>query len=182
MATRDNDIKNEMCLVEWLMPIYLQARPKFDPDTIRGMVIDGCSQASSILERVIAYLGNYDVVRQDTHDLSDGSDVKYATARFRDGRSTLSANIAGLQGKTGLIRAVVIVNVHTPQFYFLAIPPDVYKGKKSLEIPFNRTYEPLLLKPIWKCIKGSLEELAKFPNSGIVPQRDKGDCPFLEFD
>ena len=101
----------------------------------------GIIQVSTALEHAIAKVSGLSVVSCDSHDLSDGSDVKSITTRWTDDRSSLRANVSGLKNKTGPIRLQLLNHIDN-QFYYFVIPYCEYAGKKSIEIPFLKTGEP----------------------------------------
>ena len=174
MATRKQDLQHELEWVKFLAP-YLM--PKFDMrlDQYIELARSGMFTVSSMFEVCLAHLGGYEVVREDPYDFSDGTEAKYATARFRNSRSTRSASLKGIENKTGLIRAAVMMPSDVPQFYFLAIPEDYYAGQSSIEIPFTITNNPQLLKPVWRYQVKDIQELANVPANGSVARRGTVD-------
>lgn len=142
MATRSHDTKYEVAHMRHLIyKVKIPLPPGLTSEALMGLAERGVLTVSSVLENAIAEMGGLEVARQDTHDLSDGSEVKYATTRRHSNLTSLSAKIRGLHNKTGTLR-VQVLEFMSGQFYYFLIPYDEYAGRNGLEIPFSRTGEP----------------------------------------
>ena len=143
-------------------------------DTLNILIEMGALQVSTLLELAIANVGDLDVISANEHDLSDGSEVKMATARIHRYGTAYGAIISNTKNKTGTVRAQVLEPI-TGKFYYFVIPVDAHSkvtGASNIEVPFEldgsprRDYKPRSLPNWWNYEVESFEVMCNTPNLG----------------
>lgn len=105
---------------------------------------NGLLQVSTFAEYAIAAASGNTVVSEDTHDISDGSDVKLSSVRFSRYGTLYGAPITNITGKTGTLRVQVYERINN-KFYYFAIPRAAYSHitkSSNIEIPFHTDGTP----------------------------------------
>jgi hypothetical protein len=117
---------------------YLDAYKHLDSYTLEYLSKNGMLQVSTIVEQAVAQTGGFSVVSANTHDLSDGSDVKMASVRTSSKGKSYSASVK-FKKKTGALRVITYERIHD-KFYYFIIPHSEYSkasSKSTIEIPFD---------------------------------------------
>lgn len=131
---------------DFLAPYRWPNAPKYEIALYRKLVETGDLQLETILENALAITsqGAYVRVAEVGHDFYPClSDAKKAVSCFRNNNIlkdewTNSIAISGLKNKTGLIRALCY-SKYSDEFYCLAIPNIMYKGRDRVEISLDRS-------------------------------------------
>lgn len=189
MATRKYDHLIEIMWMNHLVNVLQVPLPPGNTATgIMNLTKKGMITVSSFLEVVVAERAGVEVIREDSHDLSDGTEVKYATSRKRDQGATHSAKVSGLTNKTGTLRVMVLEKM-TQQFYYFLIPHDEYAGKDHFEITFDITGAPrriphgLAGNNVWQYEVSSFDEMCSANTGVVIPHKARNlALDFLSFD
>ena len=169
MATRalSHDLDN--AYVRHLLP-KIKGYEKQDPATIEWLMERGLLQASTVAEHAVASVGGHKVVSEDTHDISNGCDVKLATVREFSYFSRYGAGVRNFQNKSGDL-LVIVYERHLDRFYYFKIPHSAYSRVKEITIPFlsdgnpqrdvqrSAYYSDTVKQKWWKYEKATFEEM-----------------------
>ena len=155
MATKPQAIQSEVAHFTNFSK-YLPHDNKVCKKTVMSYLYAGLIQVSTALEHAISYVAGNTVVNEDTHDISDGSEVKLCTSRYHP---ELTANVSNMSGKKGKLR-VHVYEQYTGKFYYFVIPPRAHKKVKHLEIPFNLDGTPKRTNHWWAYEVETFVELA----------------------
>lgn len=168
MATRaiSHDLDN--AYIRHLLP-KIKGYDKQDASTIEWAIELGLMQASTVAEHAVASVGGHQVVSEDSHDISNGCDVKLATVREYSDFSRYGAGVRNFQNKTGDL-LVIVYERHQERFYYFRIPHSAYSNLKEVCIPFLSDGSPHRDVPVtyhnrtgkqkwWKYEKATFEEM-----------------------
>ena len=128
--------------------------------TVEDMLNMGIVQVSTAIEHAIAHVGGNTVVSEDTHDLSNGDEVKAASARIRGNGKAYDAYVSNTKGKTGNLRVQVYERKNN-KFYYFVIPHSRYSKVTYLEIPFFLDGTPKNNSKWWNWEVKTFEEMAR---------------------
>ncbi len=106
--------------------------------TVTYLLSIGGGQVSTLYEHALANVGGYQVVSEDTHDLSDTSEAKLSTVRFVSYGRSYSAPVTNIKNKIGKLRVQVYERI-ADKFYYFVIPNSEYSSisrSSNIEIPF----------------------------------------------
>lgn len=122
--------------------------------SVETMVNIGVLQVSTAYEHALAEGAGLEVVSEDTHDLSDGSDAKLCTARYHGGivYPKYGIPVTNIHGKTGDLR-VQGLEPQTGEIYRFVFPRSSYEHlskKSNIEIPFDLNGTPLRSNHWWR--------------------------------
>lgn len=104
--------------------------------TVAKLLKLGMIQVSTAFEHALAKVGKLQVVSESGHDISDGSDAKLVTVRFRASRTAYDAHVSNTKNKTGKLR-VHVYEKQQNKFYYFVIPYYAHSTVTYLEIPFH---------------------------------------------
>ena len=136
---------------------YLPNTDSWCWETIENLLNMGLIQVSTVAEHAVAHTGGNTVVSEDSHDISNGDDVKLVTACWH--REKYDARVVGITGKTGNLRVQVYCrNLNT--FYYFVFPHSTYKAVKGIELPFNYDHTPRKTNHWWNWEVDSFEEMS----------------------
>lgn len=140
MATRalSHDLDN--AYIRHLLP-KIKGYEKQDKGTIEWFLSLGIAQASTVAEHAVASVGGREVVSEDSHDISDGSDVKLVSVREHSSGTRYDAGVRNFKNKTGDLLVIVYERI-TERFYYFRIPHSAYSNVTEVEIPFNLDGSP----------------------------------------
>jgi hypothetical protein len=176
MSTRHQDKQWEISHMRHLIyDVKIPLPNQQTPESMMELVEDGLLTVSTVLEYAIARMSGLKMVQEDSHDLEDLSDVKYATNRKRDKGDTLSAKISNVAKKIGPLRVQVLERM-TGKFYYFLVPSHAYTGKNDLEVPFTRTGDPSRLHHVtrmpnvWQWQVPTFAHIASKIPGQIIPQ------------
>jgi hypothetical protein len=165
MATRaiSHDLDN--AYIRHLLP-KVKGYEKQDTSTIEWIIEHGLMQASTVAEHAVASVGGHEVVSEDSHDISNGCDVKLATAIIHGTRHAYGTLLRNFKNKTGDLIVIVYERI-LDKFYYFRIPHKAYSQINScLTIPFNQDGTPLryiynntVKQKWWKYEKTTFEEM-----------------------
>lgn len=136
MATTDNAIAYDIKIVEHLLE-YLDFSEE-QAEHLLQFVKMGIIQRDRIVEEAIAKCAGYEITSIVGQDFCDGSDAKSVTGVYRNNNKAKGAwmhsfRIPSIQAKTGILR-VIAYNRLLDEFYYFAIPNDMYNNLSVVEI------------------------------------------------
>lgn len=136
---------------------YLPDHDSLCWETVNSLLEMGLIQVSTVAEHAVAHLGGHTVVSEDSHDISNGDDVKLVTAQWHRGK--YDARVVGIINKTGNLR-VQIYCKNLDKFYYFVFPYNTYKHVKGIELPFNDDHSPRKSNHWWNWQVDSFEEMS----------------------
>jgi hypothetical protein len=169
MATRaiSHDLDN--AYIRHLLP-KVKGYEKQDPATIEWVIENGLMQASTVAEHAVASVGGHEVVSEDSHDISNGCDVKLASVRTHSEGFRYGSPVSNFKNKTGNL-VVIVYERQLDKFYYFSIPQSAYSLVSSIEIPFHHDgtpkrdvlvsshYTNTVKQKWWKFEKATFEEM-----------------------
>jgi hypothetical protein len=138
-------------------------------NTITRLLQFGIIQVSTAFELALANSGGHQVVSENTHDLSDGSDAKLSCVRTYNYGNSYGAPVTNIYGKTGSLR-VQVYERKNHKFYYFVIPQYAYSHvpkSSNIEIPFyidgspRRVPSRVVSRNWWNYEVASFEEMSR---------------------
>lgn len=123
---------------------YIPGMNRCCEQTVAKFLSMGLIQVSTAFEHAVASVGGNQVVSEDSHDISDGSDTKLSCVRTARYGTLYSAPITNIKGKTGKLR-VQVYERKQDKFYYFVIPNRAYRDiptSSNIEIPFEMDGSP----------------------------------------
>ncbi len=128
-------VQLELGAFEKLCPRAYPLFTNVEKEVCRELIRSGQRLCATMLEVAISKVGG---IRHDPtvgRDHDDGSDDKFATARFKSNGTEYSAAVGKFHNKRGLLRIYVYERIQDAEYFFL-IKYEDYKRLSHIEIPF----------------------------------------------